>query len=405
MNIVLVHLLNHLLMFSLPALILYLRDDIGLNYATSGYLWTILISIMTVLSLFTGAYSDKHAEKRYPLIYLGIIIMTVTWYLLKYGNSFWSFALLFAFFGIGASAFHPPSFSMMTSLFEESKGKALSFNMVTGMLTTAIAPFLFGSLVKYLGTWQKATTAIAIIVTVVTMISGLYVKFSYTQADIVDETITKLENIENIPIWEELRFILSPMIFIPLLFISIRSNFFKVASLFTSLIYEDYIMLSKYDATIATGLVLGISSLFTLVGGTLSDATHPKIAIILSSLGTFFFAVILVLIADLSDLFSFSGNYGLLLAFYYIGSPAASALLANRAGKHQRGMVFGASFSLGQILGVLAPSIFGYLETNHGLTSAFYFIAILAGIGFLIGIYIFWEENKRRADYKIVYKG
>lgn len=395
-------------MFSLPALILFLRDDIDLSYETSGYLWTILITIMTVVSLVSGTYADRFPERRYPIVYLGLFIMIVCWYLLRYGTTFTYFAGIFALFGLGASAFHPPSFAMMTRLFEGSKGKALSFNMVTGMLGTAVSPFVFANLVEFSGSWQNTTTILASITLSVGFLSALLVKTSSTQADNahereIDENGDVVSN--NSGVWEELRFIISPLIIIPLLFISMRSSFFRVASLFTSLIYEDYIHLSKYDATIATGLVLGISSLCILIGGTLSDRTHPKIAILVSSFGTLVFAASLIFFADLTNLFSFSSNYGLLLAFYYIGSPAASALLANRAGKKQRGMVFGASFSLGQILGVVAPSIFGALETNYGLYSAFSFLGVLSFIAFVIGVYIYFEENKRNRDYKIVYKG
>ncbi|MCY3411702.1 MAG: MFS transporter [Candidatus Heimdallarchaeota archaeon] len=403
LNIVLVHVLNHLLMFSLPALILYVRDDLNMNYADSGYLWTILISVMTVVSLFTGKYADNHPEKRYPLIYFGLFIMIVSWFLLRYGSSFAYFGFVFFLFGLGGSAFHPPSFTMITHLFEDSKGKALSFNMVSGMLTTAASPFLFGSLAEFSGSWQNATSIIASSTLGIAVVSGFIVKIKETDADVPIERAIE-DQVQN-PLKKEFAFIASPLIFIPLLFISVRSSFFKVASLFTSLIYEDYLNLSKVEATIATGIVLGLSSLFTLVGGTLSDKTHPKVAILVSSIGTFVFAISLVFLADLSDLISFSSNYGLLLGLYYIGSPAASALLANRAGKLQRGVVFGASFSLGQILGVMAPSIFGFLETNYGLTAAFSFIGVLAALGFIIGMYIYWEENKRNATYKIVYKG
>jgi MFS family permease len=409
LNIVFMHLLNHILMFSLPALILFLREDIDLSYATSGYLWTILITIMTVMSLVTGTLADRHPERRYHLIYLGLFVMILCWFLLRYGTSVGYFASIFALFGLGASAFHPPSFAMITGLYEQSKARALSLNMVTGMLGTAISPFLFANIVEFSGSWQSTTTILASVFLIIGSLSALLAFRSSTQAD-----VTAVENAEDGDIISspgksgvraELSFILSPLILIPLLFISLRSSFFRVASLFTSLIYEDYLDLSKYDATIATGLVLGISSLFILVGGTLSDKTHPKFAILTSSFGTLGFATSLVFFADLTSLFSFSANYGALLAFFYIGSPAASALLANRAGKKQRGMVFGASFSLGQILGVVAPSIFGSLETNYDLSTAFVFLAILSTIAFLIGVYIYFEENRRNGHYKVVYKG
>jgi len=184
-------------------------------------------------------------------------------------------------------------------------------------------------------------------------------------------------------------------VLIPLLFISVRSSFFRTASVFTSLLYEDYLSLTKNEATVATAIVLGVASMFTLVGGNLSDRTKPRNAILISGSGSMLASIALVYATDYNNLISFSSIYFLLLAFYYIGSPASSALLADRVNKEQRGKLFGALFSIGQVLSLASPLVFGFIKDTLGLGSAFFFIMSLAILAFFIALYIYQEEVKR----------
>ena len=98
--------------------------------------------------------------------------------------------------------------------------------------------------------------------------------------------------------------------------------------------------LSKNEASVATAAVLGFASLFLLVGGWITDKWHARDAIIISSIGAVIASIGLVFVADYNDLVSFTGFYFLLNATYYIGTPATSALLANRVSPEQRGKLF-----------------------------------------------------------------
>ncbi|MDH5645821.1 MAG: MFS transporter, partial [Candidatus Heimdallarchaeota archaeon] len=342
-------------MFSLPVLILYIRDEYSLNYQDSGILWTFLITLMTISSLFTGLFADNHPKYRFHLIYFGLFVMILIWYSFQFVSTYREFLLLFSLFGLGASAFHPPSFAMITELFEGKKGKALSINMVIGMIGTAISPLLFAILHNYLGNWKTVSKTIAQFTLYISIVSFIYFIISNKKQLLFTYNISEPSNLQdtsNNSFKSELKFIFAPLIIIPLLFVSIRSRFFRTASLFTSLIYEDYLNLSKFDSSIATAIVLGFSSLFTVVGGFISDRNSPKNVILISSIGTLFFSSIIAFFINFSNLFQFSFAYLLLLSLYYIGSPAASTLIANRAGKAKRGRVFGASFSLGQFIGI-----------------------------------------------------
>ncbi len=398
------HLLNHLLMFMLPTLILFFRGDFGLSYTGTGLLWTALIVTMTVLSVGVGFFSDKFRRFRYFLILFGLAVMSMVWLFLSVATTVQQLYVDFILMGIGASTFHPPTLAVITEMFEDDKGKALSLNMAVGMGGTAVSPIVFSGLGLLVGDWQSVSMVIGAggLVAVLLLgglgyFSGMYGRTNWSgRRDKVGKVVVTMGE-EAVSHSFDISFIFSGLVLVPLLFVSLRSSFFRTASVFTSLLYEDYLHLTKNESTVATALVLGIASMFTLVGGFISDHFRPRVAILISSIGSVFAGVALTYLTDYSDLVSFSTFYFLLLAFYYVGSPAGSALLADRVTKEQRGKLFGALFSIGQVLSLLTPLAFGWIKDNIGLSASFQMIMILALVALVLAVYIFFEERARES--------
>ncbi len=398
--LLLLHLLNHILMFTLPTLILFFREEFSLSYTDTGILWTLLIVTTTVLSVGVGFFSDRYRDKRYVLMFAGLFLMVLGWFLMPLSSQVWQVYQNFIIIGIGASTFHPPSLAIITEMYENDKGKSLSANMAIGMGGTAVSPLIFAGIGLIVGDWRNVAYMISfgglfflLALLALSLKSGMFYRTNWTQTVHTNGEIKVSSNGAKLAHSYDVSFIFAPLVLVPLLFISVRSSFFRTASVFTSLLYEDYLSLTKNEATVATAFVLGFASLFTLVGGTLSDRTNPKNAILISSSGSLVFATALVYITDYSNLTSFSSFYFLLLAFYYIGSPASSALLADRVNKEQRGKMFGALFSLGQVLSLVSPLAFGFIKDNLGLSAAFFFIMMLAILAFLIGLYIYLKKE------------
>jgi FSR family fosmidomycin resistance protein-like MFS transporter len=328
--------------------------------------------------------------------------MLIAWFLLPTASSFYQLIPIFALVGIGASAYHPPAMSMITEMFEESKGKALSINMAIGMFGTAIAGVMFAGVVYLVDTWQNATYVIATAAGLIGLIalfgsinSGMFARINWNDTKTTDGEGLYPEKQTTYGSSANYAFILSPLIFIPILFISVRNSLFRTSTLFTPLLFQDLMALNDTEASIATSIVLGIASLFLLVGGSISDRYLPRTSIIISSVATFVGAFVLVFIAGLGEIWSFGFFYFVLNAGFYIGAPATSSLLADRVKPEQRGKLFGATFSLGQVLGMFTPTIFGSLKDSYGITTAFTLIATLALIALAIGIYIFQEDKTR----------
>ncbi|RMG22031.1 MAG: MFS transporter [Methanobacteriota archaeon] len=399
------HLLNHLLMFMLPTLILFFRSDFGLSYTDAGLLWTSLIVVMTTLSVGVGFFSDRFRSFRYFLILSGLFLMSLVWLFLSFSVSVWQLYLGFTLMGVGASTFHPPVLAIITEMFEDDKGKALSLNMAIGMGGTAVSPIVFSGLGLLVGGWEVVARVIGIgglvflfVLGILGYVSGMFDRTNWSGRRGSDGEVMVTMDGDVVSHSFDISFIFSGLVLVPLLFISLRSSFFRTASVFTSLLYEDYLHLTKNESTVATALVLGFASMFTLVGGFLSDRTRPRVALVVSSVGSAFASVGLVYLTDYADLVSFSTFYFLLLAFYYVGSPAGSALLADRVEKEQRGKLFGALFSLGQVLSLLTPLAFGWIKDNIGLSASFLMIMVLALIALVLSFYIYFEERGREKE-------
>lgn len=397
-NILSLHIVNHFLMFTLPVILFFVRDDLNLNYYQSGMLWIVLLITMTILSFFTGMYSDQHRDNRFKLIYVGIAIMLFGWILLLLANSYFQFILVFAFIGIGASTFHPPAMATTTEMFEDKKGKALSMFQAVGMIGNALTPLIFAGLYLLTDSWQL--TAVVYIVAIILITLFLYVISTRNRAfGKTDWAPPILEQEEATPTTSNsdysFVFLLTPLILVPLILMSIRSSFFRTTTLFTSFLYKDYLGLSDGESLLAASAVLGVASMCVLLGGWMTDKFRAVNTLMISSVGILIAAFGLVYLADYSDLFSFTLFYFLLNATYFLGAPATSALLADRVSPEQRGKLFGALGSVGQVFGLATPVIFGYIKDNNGLNAAFIFILVLAAIAFLIAYYVFFEEKRR----------
>ncbi len=403
-NIILIHFLYHISLYALPILILYIRNEVEITYTQAGLLWTATTIISTLLSLAVGPIADQGKTSRYALIYGSITTMTAALYWISRAQSFYDLIYAFIMMGAGAAGFHPPAMAIITEMFENSKGKALSLNINVGMIGTAISPLIIAGLITEVRDWRNATSILSLIVAISVMLAFL-LDISTSRTGI-QERSTKQEltprNKENNSFnrtkngaFNDYAFIFTPLILIPLALISLRSSFFRTASFFTALLYKDYLHLTEENASIATAIVIGFGSLFTMIGGTLSDKYRPRAVILASTSGMFLATLGLVFIIANATLLLFSILYFMMIASYYLATPATSALLADRVLPEQRGKVFGALFSIGQTLSMLTPTIFGLIKDQYNITVAFSFMLTLAFLALFLARYIYITDKKR----------
>ena len=408
--IVVIHFLYHVTLYALPILVVYMRDELRIDYSSAGLLWTIQAVFAMLLSFLVGYLSDHYVSTKHPLIFFSIITMVLSLILISTATSFVQLIIYFALMGIGASGFHPPAMALITEMFEGSKGKALSVNINLGMIGTAISPLIVLGLITVFKDWRKATLIMGIIIGVFSVIAILlsWLVLNHKQplrtplavnSLLIDEQPSHVPAVQSSYERKTLAFWLSGFILFPLVLITIRSSFFKTASFFTTLLYTDYLSLTKEQAIYATTLVIGIGSMFNVVGGAFSDRTKPRNAIIVSSIGTFISSLVLVFVITSNNLLLFSAFYFMLIASYYLAAPAVSALLADRVPSAERGKLFGILFSLGQIFSMFTPAIFGYIKEAYGIVSAFGFMLLLGILALILSIYIFMDDKANYDRY------
>lgn len=387
------HFANHILNSSLPFLILFTRDDLDLGYTEAGILISVMIVVMTIVSVPVGYYSDFSYRIRYLFIFFSLAIMGLGWMLISIATSYFQLIIFFGIIGLGASGFHPPASAIITDLFEKDKGKALSVNMITGMVGSALSPLIFAGLVNLTGSWESASIIIAVFgfgILLVSLSASVYLKiFNITNQHREEDNIASVNGKGS------MLFLLSPLILLPIAFISIRSAIFRISTLFTGLLFEDYLSLTKEDATVASAIVLGVATLFIVIGGFVADHYTPRIAILISSIGNFISGLALVYLVDFNDVYFFGFILFAINATFYLGSPAMSTMLADRVNPSERGKLFGSLFSIGQVFSMFVPVLFGWIRDNEGIDTAFKFILSLTTMALVIGVYIYVDDRKR----------
>ncbi len=391
----LMHIGNHLLSSTLPFFILFARSDLGLSYTDTGALIALFAGVMTVLSIPVGFYADKSYLVRFFLIFSGLAVMSFGWYLLTVVSTKFMVYVAFGIIGLGASGYHPPAAAMITDLFEADKGKALSIHQAGGMGTSALAPFLFSLFVEFSGSYISASWIV------------MGIGFALFLFGITIAFFTKLKGVNSHDVQDSktvgsLGIFLTALILLPLAFTSLTNSIFKVSTTFMGLLFQDYGGLNNDLASLASTLTLGVAIIFILIGGLVTDYVSPIAAIVIASFATFLSGLALVTLPIYSNVYVLGFVIFLINSSFYISGPGTNTLLANRVPPKMRGKLFGSLFSLGQILSLITPILFGYLRDNVGIGSAFMMIFLLGGLVFILGILIWRQGNRTAMNSKTV---
>ncbi len=406
--IISIHFLNHILHYTLPTMLIFMKDDISLSYTECGLLWTTLIIAMTVFSGFAGVFADARRRHRFLLIWIGLVVMILAWWLVGVVDDLGGLLVIYGLMGFGASAFHPPALALITEMYEENKGQALSANIACGMIGTAISPLIVLVVVELAGGWRDAAFVYAVCISIaallilaVGMSKGTFLLNDYVDTPLETDSSNDAPAVDGSTDTNEtgnsikrgngldLALIFSPMILVPLLLISLRGGFFRNATFFTPILFEDLMDLSKTDASIATAVVLGFGALFNIVGGRIADRRSPRLALLISAVASTLSVLILLFLLDSGGLILFTLFYFALMASHYIGSPASSSLLADRVPKEKRGAIFGAVFSLGQLIPIATPTLFGWLCDTKGEHWGFGLMLLLAFLSLVVAYHMY----------------
>lgn len=145
---------------ALPAVLPFLKENLGLSYTLAGAILIIANISSSVIQPLFGSLSDR--KNTYYLLPLGALLAGAGFCALPLAPNYLTVALLAVTSGIGISAFHPAGFKTARFFTGEKMASGMSIFSVGGNAGMALGPFLALSIIHYRGFsslwWMSAIT-------------------------------------------------------------------------------------------------------------------------------------------------------------------------------------------------------------------------------------------------------
>ena len=350
------HFLSHFYMLSLPALMIFFHQDLGISYTLLGFVLSARYLATGVAQILSGFLVDRHGATR--ILLAGLFLLITAMGLLAFVTSYWLILVLVLLAGLGDAVFHPADYAILNgSISEERMGRAFSVHTFSGHLGFAAAP-AFITVVATQWDWQTAILASAAVGYVVWLFIFIF------RAGLKDDVLASLhkkEEKEDAPgdtLGDHARLLMSRPVL--LLF-----AFFAMATLGNNGLHSFAIPAlnalhgtSVVEAGFAVGAYMLVSSFAILAGGWVSDHIHRQD---LFAAMSYVAAIVAVLIIALLPL-----HYLLLVALlgfagfcHGVIRPARDMMVRQVVPKGSTGKVFGFVFTGQNVGGAIAPIILG----------------------------------------------
>jgi FSR family fosmidomycin resistance protein-like MFS transporter len=365
----LLHSVQHIYISALPPLYLLLRADFNVSTFQIG----LLGSVYGVISIFQGPAGylvERVGSKR--LAVLSMLCCSTAIFLYSLAPVFEYLLVIAAFFALGQVVFHPATYAMVVQRAPAShRAKYISYHQVGGFIGSAVGTIIIAALASMRG-WRYTLQIIPVVGLSIIFLFWKFVKDEKPSTQESTSTSVHPTPTES----TEFRFTLP--LFILILSISILSlgSIQNFIPLFLTEAYGETLVW----AGILTGVMQGVGSVVSLLGGAASDK-YDKTLIMMSAQLGIAFTMILLAVGQFS-----SAVLLFILILYgvarYLPVPAQHALSSVTAAGHPQGIGFSyTGLALGQVFS--APLI-GYLIDTLGIRTAFLVCSVFPIISIMI---------------------
>ncbi|MHA1910244.1 MAG: MFS transporter [Candidatus Kariarchaeaceae archaeon] len=405
------HFIHHVVLYSFPALLIMISQDIELSNLEKGFLGTAPILIMAIFSPILG-YMAKNAHVGSYSVTLGVVFFSISTYLIAESDTYLDLIIGNLFLGFGAATYHQVGLGMISNSFsEDKKGKALAINHIFGVAGTAISPITTLWLtIKVLDNWRITFRWISYVSLVLAVIMFFWQFRSRMVYHYLDELETSVMgySVENgftstnsLKERDHLKWLVISL-FLILLITAFRSGVYRCFSYFTVTLLKDYYDLSSIEAGLWTSMVLLAGTTTDFGGAALSDnsGTFGRLKIVIASAIATSFAIVTVIVVTLY----FNTMGAIIFAFilfsvsFYLAGGTLQALMSEFVPPKYRTFFYSIVFSLGLVVSSFSPTIFGWLlDLTNSPVAGFLFLLglILSSLLFTI---ILWRRLKH---YKV----
>ncbi len=364
-TIALAHFVNDWYSLLIPPALPLIKKAYHINYLQGGLLLSIPYLISATLQSPIAHFSESYAKRKFSLI-AGLIILSLSYILFYFSNSYYSAIFTTVFIGIGLGTYHPQGMGLLSAVFKEKKGMAIGINGTGGALGYFFAPIAMGYLLSIYQT--KAFLIVSIPGIIMALLILLIVK------------------IEEKPIKTTIKSTLTKELILLGLVATVIPFYSRgITSFLPSYFYAKGSTILNANLKASVMLIAGIIA--QPLGGYISDKIGRRTTISFSYLFMGMFLLMFVKFSSIIFLF-FMGF------FMSLSIPVRHAFAAEVGGEKVNTNI-AVVFGMVMVASSIAPSVVGALTDAFGFRIAFGFNAAIAFIGSLL-VWSIKKDNKHQ---------
>ncbi|MFW5896840.1 MAG: MFS transporter [Bacillota bacterium] len=366
------HALQHVISTSLPPLLIFIRQDLGLSGVELGFIVAAANVSSSLFQYPAGLLTDNFGPKRVLLV--GYCLTLSGIFLLSRAGAMPAFIVAQMVYGMGNATFHPASFADVGRAMEgRGVGMGMAMHNIGGNVGTAAGYSISALLATALG-WRNALLTLAVGgVILVIMFAIYYPDLWHFMGEIKAEKMRRRE-VDGEE--EEIDVPADPLTWrdwIPAYVVAVAALLSGIFGTGIMAWLPTFFESTRgVSATVAAGfssimMISGVGGSFT--GGTLADRLDRPTIIFFSTLAA---SVLLMLIITVPV--SSSILIVLLVGMGFLHStarPVLNAITNQVSPPGKSGSVFGLVFGMMALGGVISGPMVGYLYDRYSMEVAF----------------------------------
>jgi MFS transporter, FSR family, fosmidomycin resistance protein len=360
-----VHGTSHYYQLAFAAMLLIVRQEVGLEFRDVGLLAGIFYGVSGLSQTAAGFAVDRFGAR--PILAGGLAVIGSALALIAVAHSFVGFAAIAVIGGLGNSVFHPADFALLNSSVNQNRlGRAFSIHGVGGSLGWAAAPVMY--FLDSMFGWVGAALIGAMPGLILSVVVWMH------RTDLVDHRVKVRAAATQHGTTSMRTLFLQPAILICLVYFALlAANTVGIQQFAVPAWSKMFDISENYAALCLIVFIVG-SAGGVLVGGIFADRVrrHDRVA----TLGLLAAGALTVPIAAqavspvlLLPLLALAGAAG------GITNPSRDMIVRSATPPGASGKVFGFVYSGLDVGSFLAPPVFGFLM-SAGIPSLIFWIAV-----------------------------
>jgi predicted MFS family arabinose efflux permease len=383
LQISLAHLVSHIHILAIPALLPLLPEALDVSYVKLGAAISIFNIVSALIQAPMGFAVDRFGPRK--VLLLGLAVGSGSYLVLSLFPSYSCLIVAMALAGAANGVYHPADYAMLSRSIQDSHmGRAFSIHSFAGFAGAAVTP----AIMVTLATWYSIPSALAV--------TGLCGMAAFCTLAVSAAEKQALKTAERPPEKGTKRIaglsaIAMPVILLTVLFALLSMSTSSIERFSVSALLQGY-GVDLAQANTALTAFLFCSAFGVLSGGFLADRTRRHGYVAASAFGA---AAVLMVVVTAFQLHPAA----LVILFALVGFltgiivPSRDMLVRAASPKGSEGTVFGIVSTGFNIGGTIGPVLFG-LFLDQGLPSMVFWSTVTF---MLLTVILTWiQENKAK---------